>query len=164
MLCAWIPHEICVFYERQTKNPDFYPTMKDFYILGREDLPFLPEVEHVGYFAARDIWAQLRGACGHITACAGTCHYAECGREPQHCRPAPSSGRYAAITGDFAGKIISILHNSLLRTPKSSLLTPLKTIWNVQKTHLHKDVQKSSVEQGRRKARDGNASDFDITD
>ena len=25
--------------------------MKDFYILGREDLPFLPEVEHVGYFA-----------------------------------------------------------------------------------------------------------------
>lgn len=51
----YIPHEICVFYERQTKNPDFYPTMKDFYILGREDLPFLPEVEHVGYFAARDI-------------------------------------------------------------------------------------------------------------
>ena len=44
---------------------------------------------------------------------------------------------------------------------KSSLLTPLKTIWNVQKTHLHKNVQKSSVEQG---ARDGNASDFDITD
>ena len=29
--------------------------MKEFYILGREDLPFLPEVEHVGYFAARDI-------------------------------------------------------------------------------------------------------------
>ena len=36
---------------KTNKKPDFYPTMKDFYILGREDLPFLPEVEHVGYFA-----------------------------------------------------------------------------------------------------------------
>ena len=91
----------------KTKNPDFTLLWKISTFWAAKIFHFLPEFEHVGYFAARDIWAQLRGACGHITACAGTCHYADCGREPQHCRLAPSSGWYAAITGDSAGKIMS---------------------------------------------------------
>ena len=91
----------------KTKNPDFTLLWKISTFWAAKIFHFLPEFEHVGYFAARDIWAQLRGACGHITACAGTCHYAECGREPQHCRLAPSSAWYAAITGDSAGKIMS---------------------------------------------------------